>query len=234
MYQAIIFDYGNTLIEFAAAQLQRCDKILADALVNMFGPMDIQEMRAIRDRDRRSPYTGQFRENDVPAITAAMIRQLYGRDATPEQIAHLVEVRFQSFIDSIEAPEYVGDFLADLKQRYKLGLLSNYPCGKSVRTSLERTELLEYFDAVVVSADVGHVKPHPLPFRTVLDQLGVEAADALYVGDNWLGDVQGAKRIGMHCAFVTQFDTPEKFDREPDHVDPDYTIEHLTDLKQHV
>ncbi len=233
-YQAIVFDYGNTLIEFTARQLGFCDAALAEALTAVFGPVDVKRMRVIRDRDRRAPYGGEFRENNIPAITAALVKELYGVEADSDQLERLVNVRFDSFVDSIEAPDYVAAFLAGLKKTHRLGLLSNYPCGRAVRTSLRRTGLIDYFDAVVVSGDVGRVKPHPLPFQTVLDQLGVEPAEALYVGDNWLGDVQGAKRIGMACAYITQFDTPEKFDREHDHLDPDFVIEHLTDLARHL
>ena len=124
--------------------------------------------------------------------------------------------------------------LARLSERFKLGLVSNYPCGQSVRDSLARNGLAEFFDAIVVSADVGHVKPHPRPFKTALDQLGVTPQRALYVGDNWFGDVQGAKRLGMQAVHTTQYDTPEKFDRQPNDHDADLTIARLDELPQHL
>ena len=77
---------------------------------------------------------------------------------------------------------------------------------------------------------MGRVKPHPLPFRTILGELDVAPLEALYVGDNWLGDIQGAKRIGMRAAFIVQWETPEKFDRRPDDHEPDLTISHLSEL----
>src|SRR5262249_43328437 len=100
-----------------------------------------------------------------------------------------------------------------------------------IRASLDRTGIARRMDAVVVSGEVGHVKPHPLLFRTVLGQLGVEPREALFVGDNWLGDVQGAKRAGMWAAHTLQFDTLEVFDRETGHEEADLVLRHLSELE---
>ena len=60
--------------------------------------------------------------------------------------------------------------------------------------------------------------------------MGVQPEATLYVGDNWLGDIQGAKRFGMRAAWITQYVPYEKFDREPGHHEPDLIIEHLQEL----
>lgn len=84
----------------------------------------------------------------------------------------------------------------------------------------------------MVSADVGWVKPHPLPFQTCLDALGLPAERALYVGDNRLADVQGAKRLGMQVVRTVQHDAPERFDPQPGDFEPDAVVEHLEQLEQ--
>ena len=89
-------------------------------------------------------------------------------------------------------------------------------------------------DAIVVSGEVGYVKPHRLLFSTVADKLGIEPHQAVFVGDNWLGDVQGAKRFGMWAVHTVQFDTLEIFDREDGHHDADLTIRHLRELEAHL
>ncbi len=228
---AILFDYGNTLIEFSHRQIEHCDRALGAVLSELFGPYEHDRLVAIRNADRLAPYQDGFRENDLPTISRRLVRQLYGRDATEAELAHLLEVRFSSFVESITVEPGVVDLLRRLKQRRRLALVSNYPCGRSIRASLDRTGIGGLLDAVVASGDVGRVKPHPIPFRTALDALGVAPERAVYIGDNWLADVQGAKRLGMQAVHIRQWDTPEKFDREPDHHDADAVIDRLAELE---
>ena len=229
--KAVIFDYGNTLIEFSHAQVTACDTALAGALARHFGTPDAARLKEIRDNDRMAPYrTPEFRENNLVEITANLVRDLFGVEPTGEQIADVLRTRYEVFVRVVQADPYVAQVLERLGRRYKLGLLSNYPDGDAIRASLERTDLAQYFDAVVVSGDLGVVKPHPAPYLTILSALRVKASQAVLVGDNWLGDIQGAKGAGLQAILITQWKTLEMFDREDHHVEPDAVIGHLTEL----
>lgn len=232
--KAVVFDYGNTLIEFAHDQIGYCDSALASVLANELGEFDEHRFNAIRHADRRAPYHNGYQERQMEEICAELVEQLYGRRASDEELAMLLEVRLAAFVDAIEAPVYVDGLLDRLGKRYKLAVLSNYPSGRAVRASLEKTGIDRHLHSVVVSGDVGHVKPHPKPFELVLSELAVEPGEALYIGDNWLADVQGAKRMGMSAAHTVQWDTPEKFDPEPDDYEPDIVLNHLTELEQYI
>ena len=83
----------------------------------------------------------------------------------------------------------------------------------------------------MVSGDLGLVKPHPVPFLTILDQLGVKASRAVIVGDNWLADVQGGKQAGLQAILTTQWESPENLPRRTGDIEPDATISHLTELE---
>lgn len=164
-------------------------------------------------------------------MTTKLVEGLYGRTPNADQIALLVRARFDAVVQAITAPAYVPVLLAALGRKYKLGIVSNYPDADAIRTSLNRLELAGFFSSVVVSADVGRVKPHPLPFETCLSALGVGAQRALFVGDNWLADVQGAKRLGMQVVRTIQYEAPEQFDPQPGDFEPDAVIGHLTELE---
>lgn len=231
---AVLFDYGNTLIEFTERQIAASDGALAAELRHHFGAFDESRYEQLRAEDRRAPYSNGFNERPMDTITAEMVRALYDVEPTPKQLASLVLHRYENFVSSIAAPPGVDGLLERLQARYALGLVSNYPCSRSVRDSLDRNGLSGFFGTIVVSADVGHVKPHPRPFEQALNELGVAADRALYVGDNWLGDVQGAKRLGMQAVYTVQYDTPEKFEPEPGDHEPDLTIRHLNELTEHL
>lgn len=232
--KAVVFDYGNTLVEFGKTQVMYCDMALGNTLFRHFGKYDQEKLTAIRNRDRLAPYGGdppEYRENDMVAITTAMVRELFGVEPEPEQIADILHTRFDIFVRTVRAPDYLPELLKKLGRKYRLGVLSNYPDGNAIRESLRQTGLEKYFDAVVVSADLGLVKPHPVPFITILDALRVKAGRAALVGDNWLADVQGGKQAGLQVILSRQWESPEAMPRRPGDAGPDAEVAHLTELE---
>lgn len=228
--EALIFDYGNTLIEFGPSQVDACDQALSDALKTMFGPHNFDELQEIQHRERRSPYQGEFKENDLAGTTRSLIQSLFEMEASDDQLAELLEVRFNVMVSSIDVDSSVHDLLERLSKRFRLGLISNYPCSRSINHSLAQHGLDQWFETVVVSADVGHVKPHPKLFDLAVSSMNVRPEATLYVGDNWLGDIQGAKRFGMKAAWIRQYIPYENFPETPGDHQPDLVVEHLSEL----
>lgn len=234
--RGVLFDYGNTLIGFGAAQIAVCDGALASELTRHYGPHDPEALTAQRDLDRVALYQGnppEYRENEVRVITANLVRVLYGIEPTPETVAALVEARFEAFVGVCEAAPTIKPFLNRLGGKYRIGLVSNYPDGEAIRESLRKIGLFDSFDSIVVSGDVGRAKPHPLPFQTALRELDLNPQEALFVGDNWLADIQGAKRMGLWAAHTTEW-TPygrEHFEPRPDDMAADLIIGNLAELE---
>lgn len=231
--EAVVFDYGNTLIEFSARQAHACDARLAAALTSLFGPHDADTLRRLRGADRSAPYAGdppEYRENDLPAITRAAVRTLYGREAAADELQSLLRTRFDAFVDVVTAAPDTVPVLERLAPRFRLALLSNYPDAPAIRESLRKTGLSRFLDPVIVSADIGRVKPHPLPFRLMREALGRAPEAILYVGDNWLADVQGARRAGWRSVWVTRWSPPEEVPRRDGDLQPDAIIPALRDL----
>ena len=230
--QGILFDYGCTVIEFTRTQVEACDAALADVLERRLGPFDRERFDAQRHTDRTAPYTDGYHESRPTELTVNLVRTLYDLDPPADVLEEILQVRFDAFVACIARPPGVAELLGRWRERYRLGLVSNYPDGAAIRASLARVGLAEAFDVVVVSGDVGRVKPHPLPFRTALEQLDLEPAAVVHVGDNWLADVQGAKRLGMQAIWTRQWPTPEPFAPEPGDPPADGTIDHLNELEQ--
>jgi putative hydrolase of the HAD superfamily len=229
--EVVVFDYGNTLVEFAAPQIRACDGALVALLERRFGPVDFERLHALRNEDRRAPYRApEYRENLLPELCARLVARLYGRAPSPLDIEEMLRCRFESFVEAVRAEPHVPAVLAEIGRRRRLALLSNYPDGEAIRASLRRTGLAPFFEAVVVSADVGRVKPHPAVFGEVARRLALAPGAAVLVGDNWLADIQGARRAGWQAVLTRQWDTPEVFDREPGHEDADAEIRHLSEL----
>ena len=67
---------------------------------------------------------------------------------------------------------------------------------------LEALGIRDYFDARMTAGDAGRIKPHPEPFLTLLERLGVKAENAVFVGDRPQDDVAGAQAAGMRGVWV--------------------------------
>ena len=83
---------------------------------------------------------------------------------------------------------------------YKIGLISNsHRCLESFQ---EHFDLHGLIAGAVSSSEHGYLKPHPSIFEAALKLLGVEAGEALMVGDSFKHDIEGARRVGMRGVLV--------------------------------
>jgi len=86
------------------------------------------------------------------------------------------------------------EFLRSLKPGYKVGAISNAWGG--LRAYLEREKIADVFDAIVISAEVGAVKPAKKIYQTALDQLGVKPHEAVFV-DDFIENIEACEKLGM-------------------------------------
>lgn len=83
-----------------------------------------------------------------------------------------------------------------LKQRgLVLGTVSNVTLDFG-QTSQE-LGLAPYLDLAITSGEVGKGKPHPPIFLAALERAGVQAPEALMVGDSYSSDIRGARGVGI-------------------------------------
>ena len=62
---------------------------------------------------------------------------------------------------------------------------------------LEKSGLLDYFDIIVCSEDVGMNKPAPDVFHHSLKLANAKANESVMIGDNLAADVSGAENVGI-------------------------------------
>jgi 5'-nucleotidase len=94
----------------------------------------------------------------------------------------------------------VRDILSELRSRHHLAVASNH--GPSCRPALEESGLIDYFDLVGISIEMGLEKPDSAFFRTLLGQAGCAPGEAVMVGDRIDNDIAPAKAVGMRTVWV--------------------------------
>jgi putative hydrolase of the HAD superfamily len=88
-----------------------------------------------------------------------------------------------------------------LRRHYKVGLLSNAP-SDFIRSLLKEHDLEKYFDEIVISSEVGMIKPSVEIFQLMLARLKVEPNQAIFIDDNQK-NINGAEIAGIQGVLYT-------------------------------
>jgi HAD superfamily hydrolase (TIGR01549 family) len=201
MIRAIVFDFGQTLVDsadgFRTAEKEAQRKSCA-ALGPEAGEGFLEVYREIRSRfHARSDFSRK-------RILEAVFRH-YGQ----EPDTALLEQWEAGYWERIKAmtrvfPEAEA-VLTALRGRYRLALITNAQgqTEEGKHRLGNYPELKRFFEVILVAGEGGvPPKPDPLPFRLCLDQLGIAPDEAVYVGDDWRIDVCGSEAVGMHPVWL--------------------------------
>jgi putative hydrolase of the HAD superfamily len=125
----------------------------------------------------------------------------------------------------LEAAQETLDFVK--RQGYRIGLLSNTMFSGSAHIAdLKRFSMDEYFDAMLFSADAGKWKPSAEPYLELMNQLDVAPENGIFIGDDPANDMVGGHRAGLRTILLR---SSQRF-QQPDGVNPDSIISHLSEL----
>ena len=105
------------------------------------------------------------------------------------------------------------------KLNLKLGLISNM--DKAGSEILDEFNLSSYMDVCITSKEAKVEKPDSKIFNMALSKLDIDATNSIYIGDQILSDIEGAKNSKM---------LPILIDRESSHTD--YQGQKISDLSK--
>ena len=201
MIKAVIFDFGQTLVDsadgFRAAEKQAQDKLFA-----ILGLTIREDFLTIYRRLRKAFHgRSDFSRNSL------WREVLYYYCVAPE--TGQVEKWETEYWETVKArttifPE-AEEVLESLSARYEVGLITNTQGQEASGT--HRISLfpeLEKFFRVIIVAGENDIppKPDPTPFRLCLEKLDIAAGQALYVGDDYRIDIRGARDAGLHPVWL--------------------------------
>ena len=121
----------------------------------------------------------------------------------------------------------VNGFLARLNaQGTPWGIVTN-GSGRNQRAKCKATGLEALTSFIIASEEQGYAKPDPRIFQDAMSALGLKAPEqVLFVGDNPVTDIEGARSSGMQTAWVSR---GKQFPAELQ--PPDHVAERVTDLR---
>ncbi len=111
----------------------------------------------------------------------------------------------EDFWHGDEVDTALVDYIRALRPVYKTGLLSN--AWSNLRMLVEEEwEMADAFDEIIISAEVGVIKPNPRIYRMALRALQVEPGEAVFI-DDFAENIDGALALGMHAVHFSHPET---------------------------
>ncbi len=199
--RAVLFDLGGTLVDerdFAGwAELAR--RVYLDLDADAVGHHYAEVERAM---DEAAP----------PLEREAFVVEFWRRvlaGAADRAVDARTAAKFCAIVREQERPVHLfSDVRRCLDQlaaeRRTLGVVSNSTSEASVRRTLDRVGILEYFGPVVSSGTEGVAKPDPEIFRRATKRAKVAPGDAFYVGNLAVTDARAAAAAGLHAAWLNR------------------------------
>ena len=205
--ELVSFDLDGTLVDAAAGWRVGFDLAFAQLTERHPVLADLGEAQAVHDElfvayMDEAHRAGGGREWDEAFVRAAF-RELLARhaerdDAFADRVFEAYEVTWPR---SVAIYEETLPTLEALRGRVRLVVISNglrqYQWPK-----IERFDLAPYFDRIVISEEVGVVKPEREIFAAAVEGFDVSPEAAIHVGDSHDADVAGARAAGWLAAWV--------------------------------
>jgi putative hydrolase of the HAD superfamily len=219
--EAVLFDWGDTLMRFAY------DEALVEAghragLAELERD-DLPEVArlAAHFRERYEPFfwvPGTVEELEYPGLVRQLLGD-FGVQVDDDELNRFLEAEHAAWEPARQPAAHTPALLESLRARgLKLGLVSNaFDPGWLLHRDLEQMGLAERLDFAVFSSEVGKRKPHPLIFERALEELGVSPGDTVFVGDRLYEDIRGAGELGLTTVQALWFRADEHpYGGEPD------------------
>jgi beta-phosphoglucomutase len=190
LYRALLFDLDGTLAETDSLHLPTWIEVLAP-----YG-VEVDE--------------GFYRESISGRSNSKIVRDLLPHLSPKEgsELADAKEASFRQRASELEPLPGLLDFMQEGESRgISLALVTNAP-QENVEAILLALDLEEFFDEVVLSDEVGPVKPDPAPYKAALKKLGVSPEEALAFEDSTSG-IASSVAAGIATVGIASTQRPE-------------------------
>lgn len=120
---------------------------------------------------------------------------------TNMSIVNLSNLYWDVIVKNIEPFFDLIFVLPELSKNYKLYILTDELLDIQNR-KIDSLGLRSYFPVIFSSQQIGENKPSKKLFKYVIDSIGFNPNEILYIGDNPKADIKGGKQVGMHTAWL--------------------------------
>lgn len=192
-YSTVLLDFDHTLLDSDTSEIEAYKLTLRNQ--GVADPMRyFDTYQRINLGLWAAAERGEILPKDVKTTRFELMAAELGRAWDIDQMAEDFVVGFASYGDLY--PDAI-DLLAELARRVSLALISN-GLSEVQRPRIDRLGIEQYFDAIVISAEVETTKPGREIFDIAFARLGDPPKDtAVIVGDSLSSDIKGGANYGI-------------------------------------
>ena len=204
MIKAIVFDFVQTLGD-AAEGYKSAEKNSQEKLYKKLGIDKWDEYKELYREERKQ----HFARKDFSRKNVWIKLCEHFNTPVDNDFLNQLENEYWEFVkNAMKLFPEVLDVIKKLKEKYKLGMVSNSQKDGSTKAlqNDEYKKLEQLFDAIVIAGE-GDIpaKPDPAPFKLILEKLGAKPDEAIFVGDDFKGDIEGSKNAGMTPVWLRHY-----------------------------
>ena len=201
-YKNLFFDLYNTLWAFSANARDTYEEMYRKYDYDRF--FDSFEHYYSLYQRRNLELWAEYADGKVTKEELNRQRYLYPLEAVGAGDSALAEAYEKDALATIPTKSklmpHAREVLEYLSAKYNLYILSNG--FKELQFhKMRSSDIDKYFRKVVLSDDIGILKPWPEIFHFALSATQSELNDSLMIGDSWENDIAGAAGVGMHQVF---------------------------------
>lgn len=210
MIKAIIFDFDGTIVDTESAEFKAWEDTYQAYGCEL--PFSMWAQVIGTSNDMFNPIT--------------YLEQQLGANIDRARVRRERRARLMQLLEGQEIRPGVAQYMKEARRlQLKVGVASGSP-REWVGGHLERLHLLPNIGAMRCADDVTRVKPAPDLYEAVLDDFGLNGAEAVAIEDSPHGAL-AAKRAGLYCVVVPNAMTEQL---SFDHVGVDVQLDSLAEL----
>jgi putative hydrolase of the HAD superfamily len=192
--RAVIFDVGNTLTTPDWERVNAITKQFSDYQFDE-AALQIGISKILLQVDNDSNFLKNLADKTIrPNWHFRQLYQRFGiKDSQLEQLGEALDKLHQEKHLWTKLNNDVVPVFEHLKSKgFLLGVISNSEDGR-VEDILREVGILSYLDVYLDSHKVEFAKPDPRIFKQAIEQIRVDANEAVFVGDTYMQDIRGAQ-----------------------------------------
>lgn len=205
----VYFDLDDTLLDHALAEKKALESLCDDAAAH-FGDTPFSSVLAAY----RSINPGVWHKYSLGEYTKEQAK--FGRFEQLLQVCHpdgikkapeLADFYLARYADFWQPIEGAFEAFETTAKAVPVGILTN-GFSEQQRAKLKQfPHLRDVASSIVISEEVGYLKPHIKLFEHAADAVGVDSSAILYVGDSFRSDVEGGIGAGWNVAWYSAQET---------------------------
>jgi putative hydrolase of the HAD superfamily len=205
-FEAVFWDIGGVILQMESV-LEGHRRFVTELVESHETPLSTAEALSTW----RSELSAYFAETEGTNYRPA--REGYRRGVDEILAADADTVDWQSTLAETHSavaepnPNAVETLEALAATPVHLGVISDADHDEG-RRILDGLGVLDLFDAVTTSGEVGRKKPDPAIFETAVEKAGVDPARAVMIGDRYSHDMVGGREAGMTTVAYGASDGP--------------------------